>query len=392
MHSCHRIGFNCFRSRLCLVIVVLCMSSCAPVDTTRPPSAPSLSPVMPTNSPATIIPTQASTTPAIPSTPLTPIALPTQSPAGSASLARIDCPNANTLESIIACVTDATPGKGSLGFIVPDSAAQNDWRSVAAQMLKGNCDTITLPGSLNTYSVKPFTDSANNKKYCVLREVIDADKNGKVDKGWGTFIVNNNPIRELAIAAPHTLADLNTQTEAIGVFKGVDARAYLLAGTHRDANTTRSTCQAAADTSNSDAANNADSMFQATIEQLAAYYDIRPYTVIEFHGMAVDSCVTNVYLSYGVNQPPAADDKIRALKANLLKYHPAWDIAMPGDTPPCDLNATNNVQGRLLNGVAAPDVCKAIATSYSGRFIHIEQDPNNRTASDWIQPIIDTWK
>jgi Fibronectin type III domain len=55
------------------------------------------------------------------------------------------------------------------------------------------------------------------------------------------------------------------------------------------------------------------------------------------------------------------------------------------------LNATDNTQGRLINGVPAGDVCGTPASSYNGRFIHIEQDPNFRNPCDWINPVRDTF-
>lgn len=57
----------------------------------------------------------------------------------------------------------------------------------------------------------------------------------------------------------------------------------------------------------------------------------------------------------------------------------------------CSLNATENVQGRLLNGVAAERVCCTAASSYTQKFVHIEQDPDFRNPSDWIAPIMDTF-
>jgi fibronectin type 3 domain-containing protein len=74
----------------------------------------------------------------------------------------------------------------------------------------------------------------------------------------------------------------------------------------------------------------------------------------------------------------------------MLGYHPTWEIFNPG-TGACSLNATDNTQGRLLNGVAPGSVCGTAASGYSGTFLHVEQDPGFRTASDWIPAVQDTW-
>jgi fibronectin type 3 domain-containing protein len=107
--------------------------------------------------------------------------------------------------------------------------------------------------------------------------------------------------------------------------------------------------------------------------------------------MAAATCATtDVYLSHGRNVAPAAGDTIVALRSHVLAAHPTWAVDLPG-AGACSLNATDNVQGHVLNGVAAGSVCGTAASSYTGRFIHIEQDPNFRNTTDWIGPVEATW-
>jgi fibronectin type III domain protein len=87
---------------------------------------------------------------------------------------------------------------------------------------------------------------------------------------------------------------------------------------------------------------------------------------------------------------PLATDIISVLRDHLLVHHPTWDVDLPG-AGACILNATDNTQGRLINGVPAGSVCDTPASSYNGRFIHIEQDPDFRNPSDWINPVKDAW-
>ena len=58
----------------------------------------------------------------------------------------------------------------------------------------------------------------------VLMEVRDANSNGSVDRGWGTFIVNNDAMRELSHQAPHPISDSTTEIQAITIFKENDSR------------------------------------------------------------------------------------------------------------------------------------------------------------------------
>ena len=117
----------------------------------------------------------------------------------------------------------------------------------------------------------------------------------------------------------------------------------------------------------------------------------RRLVAIQWHGMAADTCErAEVYLSHGRNVLPASGDKILELKNNMLLYHPGWDIETTGSGA-CTLNATDNTQGRLMNGVPPASVCGTAASSYTGRFLHIEQDPGFRSPADWVQAVEDTW-
>jgi phosphoribosylanthranilate isomerase len=304
--------------------------------------------------------------------------------------ANLTCSSATTLESLATCIRGQMPVSGSNGFVAPTAAQQTDWRTAVRQMLQGQCGFALPSGLAGIAEVRTFTDSGNGKSYCLLMEVLDANNNGVVDRGWGTFIVDANAARELSHQAPHPISDSTTETQAIGVFKGTSSRSYLMAGAHRNANgSSGSSCQSGYGPA--DAAHNVAVMVQATNAELMAFYGTRAWTAIQWHGMAADTCSTvEAYLTHGRNVAPASTDKIAVLKNNMLKYHPTWKIETPG-TGACSLNATDNTQGRLINGVDPSVVCTTAASTYNGRFVHIEQDPNFRSAADWIPAVIDTW-
>jgi hypothetical protein len=130
-------------------------------------------------------------------------------------------------------------------------------------------------------------------------------------------------------------------------------------------------------------------MFHATYREVMAYHGRAGFWLVQWHGMDADRCEENVYLSHGRNQAPRPTDKIAVLEAKVKLHHPDWDVDTPGPTSGCSLNATSNVQGRLLNGETS--VCTSPASHYTGRFVHIEQDPGFRSSSDWLQPVMDTW-
>ncbi len=308
----------------------------------------------------------------------------------------LTCPGALTLEELVTCIIQQMPLEGSEGFRVPDAGVQADWRGVVREMLEGRCDGIQLPASLQiAYVVRTFTDADDARGYCVLMEVFDETGSGYVSRGWGTFIINATATRELNLQISHPIADAATEDEGIGVFKGTQARSFLMAGTHRRANRAASLCQGSAGYLEADVAHNLANLFQPAVQEVAAYYAARgtDFTGIQFHGHVVTTCPgIDVYLTYGMNVKPALGDSLVTLQRNLQAQHPTWEIAVPDpDNPPCSLHGSLNVQGRLLNGVPPDLCCTQAASAYSGRFIHIEQKSGFRDAADWVPAINDTW-
>jgi hypothetical protein len=303
--------------------------------------------------------------------------------------ADLTCPSSTTLESLVVCIRAQMPQSGSNGYVSPTPTQRADWRTVVNQIMQGLCD-FAVPASLNgIVQVKTFTDTGNGRNYCLLMEILDQNGNGFVDNGFGTFIVYNSATRQLSHQAVHPIADSTTESQAVTVFKDTNSRSYLMAGAHRNANSAASTCLPS--DPESDASHNSNTMVQATNEELLAYYGAAPWFAIQWHGMAASTCpTTDVYPSHGHIVTPAPTDKIAVLRDNLLVHHSTWNVDLPGSGS-CSLNATKNVQGRLLNGVAAECVCCTAASSYTQKFVHIEQDPNFRNPSDWIAPITDTF-
>ena len=301
----------------------------------------------------------------------------------------LTCSSATTLDALVGCIRSHMPGSSSNGYQAPTVDQLNGWRMVVQQMLQGSCDA-TLPQSLaGVASRRPFVDAANGKTYCVLMEVLDTDGNSIVDRGWGTFIVDPNATREISHQAPHPLSDIATEAQAIGAFRDSDSRSFLMAGTHRNASTAASTCQSAYRAS--DVAHDAGTMYQAANEAMSVQYGGADWWAVQWHGMAADSCRSvEVYISHGSSTAPSPGDKNLELKAALLRYHPTWKVAVPGSGA-CSLHGTDNVLGRLLNGVPAETVCDSAALGYSGKFLHIEQDPNFRAPADWLPAVRDAW-
>jgi hypothetical protein len=220
-------------------------------------------------------------------------------------------------------------------------------------------------------------------------EVRDQNGDGFVDSGFGTFIVHSKASRQLSHQAVHPVADSTTEIQAVTVFKNTDSRSFLMAGAHRNANSAASACLP--DYPESDASHNVNPMVQAANEELLAYYGAESWFAIQWHGMAGTTCPnTDVHLSHGLNVTPAPGDKIAVLHDKLLQHNATWVVSLPGPGS-CSLNATQNMQGRLLNGVAPDLVCSTAASLVSQKFIHIEQHMEFRIPSKWIAPLTDAF-
>ena len=301
----------------------------------------------------------------------------------------LDCASAITLGELVTCIRDHMPRSGSEGFVVPTTAERLDFRGVVGKMLNGHCD-FALPASLaGAMRLRSFEDGDNGKTYCVLMEVEDANADGYVDRGWGTFIVDPTASRELIHEAPHPLADAETDLEAVEIFKGTDSRGFLLCGAHRAANAAASGCDASY--KEADCAHAVANMFHPAVLEIDAFYGARPHTQIQWHGMATTTCASlGAYASQGLSKTPLAGTNVLALQKNASLHNPTWVVGVPGGGA-CDLDATDNVGGRFLNGVPLASACGTDATSATGEFLHIEQHIALRVASGWIAPVAGTF-
>lgn len=309
----------------------------------------------------------------------------------AAGAAQLTCSSVTTLEALVGCIVNQMPQNNSNGYAAPSTQQRSDYRTVVNQMLQGQCGS-SLPSSLvSNLQRRTFTDSQNGKAYCLLMETNDANGDGYVDKGWGTFIVDNGAVREISHQAPHPIYDGDTANEAIGLFKSTDARSFLMCGAHRHANGTTGGCQSSYGPA--DCAHNKANMFTMANQELDAFYALSSWTAIQWHGMAADSCGgVSAYMTQGFNAAPATSTKLNLLKQMVADDQPNWDVRDPGDGG-CTLNATNNVQGRILNGVAYANVCSTAASaSAADKFIHIEQKPGTyQVAGNWSQAVRDAW-
>ena len=302
----------------------------------------------------------------------------------------LTCPEATTLDALATCIRSQMPQLNSNLYVAPTAAEQADFATVVTQMMNGQCD-FALPPSLANYQVRTFTDSVTNKTYFLLMEVLDADVDGFVDKGWDTFIANNNATRPtLNQSAPHPIFDSTTENQAINIFQDTDSRSYLMCGAHRHANgTSGGNCES--NFGEADCAHQDNNMFHSAIVALNQYYGSTPWTHIQWHGN-VTCDPLDVYGSQGFNAAQPSDSNVASLRDLMAINQPGYTFELTGTGSACNLNATDNVQGRYLNG--ASNICLSNAGGTpTNKFVHLEQSRNIRMggAEVWNLSVGQNW-
>ncbi|MEW6336106.1 MAG: hypothetical protein AB1625_01780 [Acidobacteriota bacterium] len=304
-----------------------------------------------------------------------------------------ECLRAPSLEELVTCVVEHMPNRGSRRVEAANARTLAAVRATARVMLGGRCDRAALPPALaGSFALTPFRDAASGESFCLLLAAADRDGDGVDDLGWGMFLVRRHAPRELHLQVPHPYFDFGTELQGATLMRASGARSLLMAGAHRQASMTASACQP--EYCRSDAAHDTALPFHAITEAILAHHERRgqDFAVLQLHSFGPDGCPgVDVHVSDGTAQPPPAGAPARRVRDALAARKPGWTITVSGDEPPCHLHGAGNVQGRLLNGVPAAQVCTRRATRAGGRFLHAEQKLHACDAAAWAAAIAEAW-
>lgn len=134
------------------------------------------------------------------------------------------------IETTITDIVGTIPGNGSNSFVIPSTAQMNIFASVFSQMNAGTFSNVASLLSPYGYTITKFYNTPTKDTLYLLKETLP------LKYGWGTFVYNPKATNDLAIEIPHPLWDKYTWSMGIKVFLGAKAKWYILAGTHRYAN------------------------------------------------------------------------------------------------------------------------------------------------------------
>lgn len=279
-------------------------------------------------------------------------------------------------------------------FVAPLAQDLTDWEAVLAHALAGEWEEAFDDAHALGYEVVEVLDTGSGETFHVLRE---QDRPGEASfTGMGIYVFYNGVnVRDyLMLQAPHPRWDTNTLDQAALALPQVWPRVTMIAGTHRNNSTTNSLCDgefsAGVPYRISDVAHHEDNFFHRTSVYLGT--QLTDAMAIQLHGFccpgsgSYTGVTHDVIVSNGTTTAPAWNELTKVWAEEIDNEAFIADNGSGGDLTeaaiyPADenvLGGTTNVQGRVINGVAPGDACDDPALAPSGRFVHIEQDPDVR--------------
>ena len=184
--------------------------------------------------------------------------------------------------------------------------------------------------------------------------------------------------RPLVVEVPHPWSAQHSLEQGVEMFDELGARALLVGGTHRCANSETSGCDGATEACGvtgeehriSDMAHAPDSIFQVAHEQLSDLFETD--WLVSLQGMEEEGISLSNGTSGTTSDPQSAE---ALLGPALMAAFPGEDItscnSWPGAVVESVRCGSTNVQGRYTNGSAAP--CEVPVLKASGRFLHLQQ-------------------
>ena len=207
--------------------------------------------------------------------PSTPATTPTTLPFSTMSLTPI--PQAaletveGTFENQISLLEKNMPRAASEGYVIPSAEEQAGFfKLVSLIQSKQFPDAIQL-ASANYYRLNTYVDRGDDSAVSyLLRE------QRPIQKGWGLYAFRADSTSNMIIEAPHPLYDRKTPSIAIDIYRALDARALLIAGAHRNANSDGS----------ADVAHASESIFHSVHESLVHEIQSKSENaiVLQIHG------------------------------------------------------------------------------------------------------------
>jgi len=209
----------------------------------------------------------------------------------------------------IAGIVSAMPGSGTDAFVVPSSGEKTSFLAAVQAFLAENWTSADTLAAVVDYKVVEIEDTGHNNQ--TVYGLIPTDSNTDYR---GYYFVRPNSVAScaLVVESPHPKYDTRTGVLGSELFREVDGRTFLLAGTHRCANDTPSGCSGTTTVcgggslpfKESDMAHMDDAFFQVFHEE--AGEETVSTRVIQVHGFSSGSSDPEFTVSDGTTTDNAS--------------------------------------------------------------------------------------
>ncbi len=285
-----------------------------------------------------------------------------------------------------ALTTADAPGSGSEAYAVPGENELAAFDEALTASLTGDWEAALAAAEVSGYRLcLGQADQAD----LVLWLPLDQST------GRAQLVFRTGLASPLILGTPHPNYEGGTLEEGVEIFRVTSARALIVSGTHRCANTAPSGCDGSTSvcTEESDAYRESDQAHVVISFYHRAHVVLSDIhgtdTVISLHGMVRDG----ISLSNGTDDPVADTSPVAQLAGVLVTAFPGEQVTTcntyEDSLTEVHLCGSTNTQGRHLNG--SDEVCTERATEGSGRFIHTEQNRAIRVRPDEVATAFVAW-
>ena len=278
--------------------------------------------------------------------------------------------NDQSVQSHVAQLRSEVLQRDSQEYLVPTAQQLTDFRSLADGLRDAQTTTeleSLLPQAAAVgYDVVVLSDSGST--YYGLQE----STTGAAQKGWGSFFLRQNASNNTLIEVAHPLHDTNTSEISVQVFVDSEAKGFLLAGAHRNAN----------GFGTADVAHLDESIFQEV--HLSFADNASDLSVWQVHGFNIDThpevpSDTDAILSAGTGSVTelvlGLDQNIDGLPGDWTSY--AFNALDDSDSQ--NVATNGNLSGSLFSQLGGTtNVQGQHTTSIGGEFVHIELEQSFR--------------
>jgi len=259
-----------------------------------------------------------------------------------------------SLRNQISNLEDKMPRADSERYLVPTDHEQMAFAELVSSLEAEDLIRTAQLAAENYYTLNYYTDRGDeNATSYLLRETKP------IQKGWGLYAFRIASTSNIIIEAPHPLYDRRTPAVALDIYRALDARALLIAGAHRNANSDGS----------ADMAHVTESIFQSvhvalSEEMQTAFEDV---IILQIHGFHTSKHAGYPQAVFGFGATIQPPELALAQKLEAALAEQGIDVGLCTGHVWQDLCGTTNAQASTTSGVV---------------FIHIELDEKMRKKDD----------